>query len=321
MGSAAKKDQDQNAEVVELSLAADREQGLSKNFEDPSLSDLLAPDGEAAQVSLVEEAAEAVKELVTEVKAGAEPNLENFGDLNLIPPGGLATEIPPGGLATEIPPGGQLTAEPFDPDPAPPGQEPAALAPLAAAEEPSGLFATAVESGSPARWEMAEKLFELVACERSFDDLVEGCLAALLQGLGGQAGAVLELDEANQAYFFRSSIGGGDPEKVKAFRVPFHKGIVGHVGESRQPILLRDLEDDQMQMRAISMSAGFEAKTCMAAPVIVGGQIFGVVEIFNRKDGGFFDEQDLQLFEDGVRMMAKVLEVRFLMAELLRRAG
>jgi GAF domain-containing protein len=319
LSSAAKKDDDQQpAEVVELSPANDREQGLSQNFEDPVLEDLI-PGLVDAQPSLLQETVEAVQELVQEVKGDEAPApavaSEDFGSLPVL----LGAE--PGAPA-------QAGEPAFDPDP-PADPEITGASLILTAENPESaedavqLFVMdggGSEDNSHARWEMAEKLFQLVACELSFNDLVEAGLAAIMHAHAAQAGAILELDNENQSYFFRASIGGGDPEKVKTFRVPFHKGIVGHVGESRQPILLADLAEDQMQMRAISMSAGFEAKTCMAAPVMIGGQIYGVIEVFNRMDGGFFQQRDLQQFEEGVKLLAKVLEVRFLMGELMRRA-
>jgi GAF domain-containing protein len=310
--SAAKKNDDQHEQLAELvempapnAASNDREQGLSLNFQDPNLEELIpglvqpsAPGG------VVEETVEAVQELLGEAKGISGESHEesaldlsaSFADLNLEPAAPAS----------------------FDPDPAP-----ASLAPVENVErEPSMMISVSgqsLESGSRPQWEMSQKLFQLVVCELSFDDLVESALGAIMGAIGAQAGAVLEMDQTQQNYFFRSSIGGGDPEKVKAFRVPFHKGIVGHVGESRRAMLLRDLEEDQKQMRAISMSAGFEAKTCMAAPIVVGGQLYGVIELFNCRDGGFFSEQELQLLEEGTRMLAKVLEVRFLMAELLKR--
>lgn len=311
--SAAKKNDDQQGQLAELvempspgAANNDREQGLSLNFQDPNLEELIpglvqpsAPSG-----GVMQETVEAVQELLGEAKSGAgelqeEPALDlsaSFADLNLEP----------------------APVSSFDPDPAP-----ASLPPVDNVErEPSMMISVSgqsLEGGARAQWEMAEKLFQLVVCELSFDDLVESALGAIMGAIGAQAGAVLEMDHDQQNYFFRCSIGGGDPGKVKAFRVPFHKGIVGHVGESRRATLLRDLEEDQKQMRAISVSAGFEAKTCMAAPIVVGGQLYGVIELFNRRDGGFFSESELQLLEEGTRMLAKVLEVRFLMAELLKR--
>jgi transcriptional regulator with GAF, ATPase, and Fis domain len=169
--------------------------------------------------------------------------------------------------------------------------------------------------------QLAERLFSLVACNLSFPDLVEGILQAFVQAIGAEAGSILELDRTANEFFFRASIGGGDPENVKAFRVPANKGIVGHVAESRQPLLLRDLASDEKQLRAISMSSGLEAKSCLAAPIVLDNQIYGVIELFNKVPGECFDERDLEVIEEGVIMAAKVLEVRFLAAELARRTG
>lgn len=170
-----------------------------------------------------------------------------------------------------------------------------------------------------AKSEMAERLFQLVLCELRFDDVVEGILSALMKSVDAQAGSILEVDHGKSEFFFRASAGGGDPEKLKAFRVPMHKGIVGHVAESRQPILLQDMEDNDMQLRAISMSVGFETKSCIAAPILIASQLYGVVELFNKSGVSYFDAKDLSIIEDGLKMAAKVLEVRFFIAELVRQ--
>lgn len=191
-------------------------------------------------------------------------------------------------------------------------------------EIPPVMSELAPEGHSPdltARWEIAERLFELVACEQPFDKVVDSLLAILIEGVQAEAGSVLELDFEKDEFFFRSSLGGGDPAHLKAFRVPKTQGIVGQVANSRRFVRLADLDEDQSQLRAISMSTGFEARTCLAGPIIVAGQLYGVVEVFNRKSGDSFSEADLKFLEEIVKMMSKVLEVRFLTAALARRAG
>ncbi len=187
-------------------------------------------------------------------------------------------------------------------------------------QSPSLASLTTLESPNlSAKWEMANKLFQFVMCEKSFADLVEGALLVLMRAVQAQAGSVLEIDRERQEFFFRASVGGGDPEKVKTFRVPCNKGLVGQVAETRAPLLLRDLDSDQVQLRAISASTGFDARTCIAAPILVGGELFGVVEIFNKNGDAVFSEKDLETLVEGVQMITKILEVRFLMAELVRR--
>jgi transcriptional regulator with GAF, ATPase, and Fis domain len=242
--SPAKKIDPSSLDSIEL--PNDRELGLSKNFEDPVLSDLIPGLSENPK-GIVREAAEAVHELLLDSQKSPADVVDLLGG------------------------------------------------------------------------DMAGRLFQLVASDRSFEDLVSNVLDAIMSAVSASAGSILEFDHASNEFFFRASTGGGDPSQLKGFRVPANKGIVGHVAESRAALLLADLEEDQRQLKAISLSVGFEATSCLALPVIVGGQLYGVIELFNRQDGSSFNQRDLEAARQGAAMAAKVLEVRFLMAELARR--
>lgn len=166
--------------------------------------------------------------------------------------------------------------------------------------------------------EMAEQLFNLVLSEYKFEVLVEKILQIFVKAVDCEAGSILEVDHKSKEFFFRASMGGGDKNAVKAFRVPCNKGIVGHVAESRASILINDLEDNAMQLKSISMATGFETKSCIAVPIFIANQLYGVIEVFNRKGIMYFDANDVKLLEEGVQMAGKVLEVRFFLATLWR---
>jgi hypothetical protein len=287
-----------------IDLAADREQGLSSNFEDPNLEEFLpdvgAPDG---QPSLLAETAEAVQELVLEISPEeAEPfAIEALDEA----PESVAAEgldLPEAcAISMPIEAGIDVTAE----------------ANTMLAKEES----VAAEAAVITRQRMAELFLELVASDMRFSELVESILSVMVEATGAEAGSILELDHEKNEFFFRASRGGGDPEKLKAFRVPASKGIVGHVAETREALFLRDLETDQRQLLAISMSTGLDTKSCLAAAIEIGGQLYGVIELFNKRPESFFEDQDFETLKRGVKMAAKVLEVRFLLAELARKAA
>ncbi len=176
-----------------------------------------------------------------------------------------------------------------------------------------------VDSHFAAKSKMAERLFSLVAADVKFDRLVDDILSAFIEASGAQAGSILEMDHAANEFFFRANRGGGDVEKVKSFRVPAYQGIVGHVAETKESLLITDTSNDDKQLLAVSMTTGFETKTCIAVPLLVGGQLYGVVELFNKVSGDPFDQNDVKLMEEGAQMAAKVLEVRFLLAEIIKR--
>lgn len=289
-----------------VDLAADREQGLSSNFEDPSLDEFLPELGvsEGQAPSLLAETAEAVQELVLEIapeeaepfviEALEEEPVESVAAEGLDLPEACAISMP-------IEAGLNVTEEANS---------------LLAKEE-----SVAAEAAVATRQRMAELFLELVASEMRFSDLVESILAVMVEATGAEAGSILEFDHEKNEFFFRASRGGGDPEKLKAFRVPASKGIVGHVAETREALFLRDLETDQRQLLAISMSTGLDTKSCLAAAIEIGGQLYGVIELFNKKPDAFFQDEDFETLKRGVKMAAKVLEVRFLLAELARKAA
>jgi transcriptional regulator with GAF, ATPase, and Fis domain len=176
-----------------------------------------------------------------------------------------------------------------------------------------------VDSAFAAKSKMGEKMFSLVAADLKFDHLVEEILSTLMDAAGAQAGAALEMDMKSNEFFFRANRGGGEVDKVKSFRVPAYQGIVGHVAETKESVLIQDTSLEEKQVVAVSMTTGFETKSCVAVPVIVGGQLYGVFEFFNKISGEPFDQNDVKILEDGALMAAKVLEVRFLLAEITKR--
>ncbi|MGZ3686646.1 MAG: GAF domain-containing protein, partial [Bdellovibrionota bacterium] len=292
MSSAAKK-KDDEALPEPVDLPTDRELKLSKNFEDPALDEMIPGLGEPGSggvaISVVEEAAEAVQELVND--AGAIDLSGEFAGMQIV--GGAesfdALPIPEDEPAPVPPPvedaaSRRALPKTVNPNPDPLERSLLMEMPKDSIEDPVGMLmfeGQKEETGQvTALYSMSDRLFDLVVCERTFEDLIESALRAIMSGVDAQAGSVLELDHQKEDFFFRASFGGSSTEKLKAFRVPLTKGIVGHVVESGQALLIRDLAEDQMQMRAISLSVGFEAKTCMAAPIIVGGQPYGVIEVF-----------------------------------------
>jgi len=288
------KPKENREEIPDLPI--DREQSFSNSFEDPEMDEML-PDlaldlGAEEEPCIVAETAAAVQELMLDA-GNQEADLETIfpdSEANLV----LSASEP----EMEIEPGLDVSAE---------------------ANQSFALEGIKENTLLNARAEMADRLFALVASEQSFPAMMEKILISLQQSIGAQAGSILEVDHERQEFFFRCSVGGGDPEKVKAFRIPAYKGIVGHVAESRQSLLLKNLDTDEKQLQAISMSTGFETRSCVAAPILVDNQLYGVVELFNKLNGESFDEKDLRVIEEGTRMAAKVIEVRFLLAELVRR--
>jgi sigma-B regulation protein RsbU (phosphoserine phosphatase) len=77
---------------------------------------------------------------------------------------------------------------------------------------------------------------------------------------------------------------------VKYFTLPKGKGIIGWVAENREPAIVNDVSLDDRFFRPIEEHTEVSFKSVLAVPLIGRGQMIGVVEAVNKRDGLFSDE-------------------------------
>lgn len=165
---------------------------------------------------------------------------------------------------------------------------------------------------------LAKNMFSLVLCEYPFATLVENILKNTMEAVDATVGSIIELDYGRNDFFFRSAIGGA-ADKLESVRIPKDKGLVGYVAESKNSLMLKDAQNDQQHLKSISLMVGFEAKSCIVVPIFIANKLYGIIELFNKKGNGLFNQDDLEITEQSAKWAAKVLEVRFLTAMLANK--
>jgi HD-GYP domain-containing protein (c-di-GMP phosphodiesterase class II) len=110
-----------------------------------------------------------------------------------------------------------------------------------------------------------------------------------------EAGSLLLVDEALGELYFEVAHG----EKgaaVREIRLKLGEGIAGHVAQTGEAVVVNDVQRDARFFRSADRRSGFTTRNMVCAPVKVHGKVIGVLQAINRKDGGLFDEDDLQNF-------------------------
>jgi len=87
---------------------------------------------------------------------------------------------------------------------------------------------------------------------------------------------------------------GASGEQVSQQRVPAGKGIAGWVMEKGEAAVVENPKDDPRFFAGMDESTGFETKNILALPLKVRDRTVGVVEVINKREGGF-DDTDQQL--------------------------
>jgi GAF domain-containing protein len=164
------------------------------------------------------------------------------------------------------------------------------------------------------RLEVAVGLSQLAAGNRSFLDLCREMLQFFRTAVPCEAGSLFEVCNAESSLFVRTAFGQG-AEQISSFRVPIGQGIVGHVAESKSPMLLSgDVGRSRIYIKQIADAVGFDTRSVLVVPILIRGRVFSVIELLNRIGSPGFDRRDLETAMILARVSSAVLEGRLVLA-------
>ena len=119
--------------------------------------------------------------------------------------------------------------------------------------------------------------------------------------------SVLLYDEENNEFEFFISVGETGIELVKK-RFPADKGIAGRALRERTTQVVNDVQSDSDFYGNIDKDYDFKARSIIAAPLISGDELVGVINAINKVENKSFDKEDDQILSaiaDEVAMAVK----------------
>ena len=78
-----------------------------------------------------------------------------------------------------------------------------------------------------------------------------------------------------------------DLDKTKEIRMAVGVGIAGRVAETGETMNVTDAYTDPRFNKAVDEQTGYETRTILCMPITIRGQVIGVVEMVNKKEGVF----------------------------------
>jgi GAF domain-containing protein len=158
---------------------------------------------------------------------------------------------------------------------------------------------------------------QLTPKELSFQDLCQEILQYFRTAIPCEAGSLFEVSSSTNELFVRTAFGKAAAQ-IESFRIPLGQGIVGHVVESRDPMVLSgDVERSRIFIRQIADAVGFQARCILVVPIVVRGRSFAAVELLNRVGVGQFDKRDVETAMMLSKVAAAILEARLILAYAL----
>ncbi|HUH13347.1 MAG TPA: GAF domain-containing protein [Longimicrobiales bacterium] len=142
-----------------------------------------------------------------------------------------------------------------------------------------------------------EHLRTLLECSHEFnstldlDALLPSILDLVLETLNAEAGSMwLAEGESLRCLVSAGHVAG----MLVGVDLPTGAGFIGHAAHLREPVLVDDARADERYLPQLDQATGFESGSVMAVPLIVRGELIGVIEVANhRGDGERFDATQL----------------------------
>jgi two-component system, cell cycle response regulator len=163
-----------------------------------------------------------------------------------------------------------------------------------------------------AKFTVLEAFLTLLPRACKFSEFTREILLTMMRVVKSEAGSLFEVDHTNNNLFFRAVVGQSS-DKVSRFKIPLGQGVVGHVAESKQAVVVANALEDRKHLRSIGNAVGFEARNLVAIPILIRGRVFGVVELLNRIGDEGFTASDVEMLSYACEMAAKTIEVRLML--------
>ena len=154
----------------------------------------------------------------------------------------------------------------------------------------------------------------MVTSSLELDEVLEATMQGIREILQVEAGSLVLVDEEIGGMVFRRSF---SPQQgwITGRTIQPEEGIVGYVVKSGQPKLVNNVERDPYFSADIDEEAGFTARSILCVPLKIRDQVIGAIEVLNRLDGSF-TEQDLGLLQAMAASVAVAVDNANLYSEL-----
>jgi len=107
-------------------------------------------------------------------------------------------------------------------------------------------------------------------------------------------------------------------EEVRRVALSMGQGVLGTVAATGKTLRVDDVKLDSRFDASVDRKSGFVTKSLLATPIQWRGKLLGVLEVVNKRDGSFFNDNDERLLEIVANQAAIAVENSRLVERMVR---
>ncbi len=136
--------------------------------------------------------------------------------------------------------------------------------------------------------------------------VINDFLALALHACDSENGSLVLVDDATRELVFAEVIG-ETREQLLDHRISIDTGIVGHVVETHEAMLVTDVHRSSQWSSEVDQAIGFNTSALMCAPLYDNDKTYGAIEVVNNRYSEVFDENDLAILRVTARFVSQAL--------------
>ena len=119
--------------------------------------------------------------------------------------------------------------------------------------------------------------------------------------------SILEYDDAAEELRFLA-MHWFQRDLLRPVGVPLDGSAAGWVFRRGQPLIIQDVKADQRHFKVVDRVTKHVTHSLVAVPLIVRGEVIGVLEALNKKDNAHYTEEDLTILETLAALAAQAIQ-------------
>ncbi|MEO0292963.1 MAG: GAF domain-containing protein [candidate division WOR-3 bacterium] len=159
------------------------------------------------------------------------------------------------------------------------------------------------------------KKLDLLKNNESLDELLKKILDLSQEVLHSKAATLFLVDRTNNELVFKI-VNGPTSKDLEGKRIKIGEGIAGKVAKEGRTLIVNRAKDSGYANK-FDKQTGFTTESLLATPLIVDGEIIGVIEMVNSKRG-FYTEESKKIIEKFAEQVSSELKLALLGERLLK---
>lgn len=152
-----------------------------------------------------------------------------------------------------------------------------------------------------------QQVAQSLASELNLEPLLKNILRSAVEVMDASAGSLFLLDPATDELVFEVIKGGGR-QTLQGQRMAKDKGIAGWVVTNRRPLTVNDVDKYERPYKGIETDTDFKTDSLICVPLMAKGKVIGALEVLNKRSGGKFNDDDLDILTTFAAQSATAIE-------------